>query len=243
MKRIVCAMLIILPVVCFGQSPNQGKIVDRFPIRSNSPLYIVDGIQMKDNFNPESINCDDVKSLELLKGSHATAIYGTRGIDGVYIITTKEGKYIEAAKENRIDKRMLSLEASRLSINDMIHPLYDITEFLTGCLCNPVFIIPEDKYETIVIAPGYESFSTTQKSKEFYTESYLKTKNVFMVNEWNYRYSNPSRYNPNIYEASIDYDPNTDYGLDVEYELYMFFRFMEKQNKMSLIGDRATAQL
>lgn len=59
-----------------------------------------------------------------------------------------------------------------------------------------------------------------------------------MVTEWNYRHSNPGRYNPHIYEAAIDYDSKTDYGIDVEYTLYMFFRFMEKENNMSLIGDR-----
>lgn len=103
-------------------------------------------------------------------------------------------------------------------------------------------IIYIDEYETIVIASGYESFLTTQRPKEFYSESYLKAKNIQMVSEWNYRCNNPLLYNPSIYEATIDYSSNIDYGLDVEYELYMFFRFMEKENKMSLIGDRALAK-
>lgn len=99
------------------------------------------------------------------------------------------------------------------------------------------------EYETIVIAPGYENFLTTQKSKEFYSETYLKTKNIQMVSEWNYRYRSPSLYDSKIYEAAIDYNASTEYGIDVEYELYMFFRFMEKENGMSLIGDRSVAQL
>jgi len=111
---------------------------------------------------------------------------------------------------------------------------------------NPTILITTKKkkeYETIVIAPGYESFLATQKSKQFYSETYLKTKNILMVNEWNYRCSNPRQYNPSIYEASIDYDAKTEYGIDVEYELYMFFRFMEKQNRMSLTGDRIVVDL
>ncbi len=99
--------------------------------------------------------------------------------------------------------------------------------------------IPPIEYETIVFAPpGYETFLASQKSKDFYSKSYLKTKNLLMVSEWNYRCNNPSIYNPKIYEASIDYEANTNYGLNVEYELYMFFRFMEKENNISLIGDK-----
>ena len=106
---------------------------------------------------------------------------------------------------------------------------------------NPIILITTKKkpeYETIVFAPGYDTFLASQKSKKFYSESFLKTKNIQMVSEWNYRCNNPSIYNPKIYEASIDYSANTDYGLDVEYELYMFFRFMEKENNMSLIQDK-----
>ncbi len=55
-----------------------------------------------------------------------------------------------------------------------------------------------------------------------------------MVTEWNYRYSQPMRYDPQIYEVKIDYESDIDYGLEVEYKLYMFFKFMEKQHKMLL---------
>lgn len=96
----------------------------------------------------------------------------------------------------------------------------------------------EEEYETIVFAPGFESFVTTQPSKSYFTESWLKSKNTLMVTEWNYRHSNPGRYNPRIYEEAVNYHRDTEYGLDVEYTLYMFFRFMEKENNMSLIGDR-----
>lgn len=111
---------------------------------------------------------------------------------------------------------------------------------LCGKIRDLIAIHQEEKeeYETIVFAPGFESFVTTQPTKSYFTESWLKSKNILMVTEWNYRNNNPSRYNPSIYEEAIDYDNRTDYGLDVEYTLYMFFRFMEKENNMSLIGDR-----
>ncbi|MBB6461877.1 SusC/RagA family TonB-linked outer membrane protein [Flammeovirga kamogawensis] len=57
----------------------------------NSPLYVVDGFPMED-FDPSSISPSDIKGFEVLKDASATAIYGSRGANGVIIITTKGGK-------------------------------------------------------------------------------------------------------------------------------------------------------
>ncbi|WP_295128614.1 TonB-dependent receptor [uncultured Chitinophaga sp.] len=54
----------------------------------NSPLYIVDGVQYG---NIEDINPNDIQSMEVLKDASSTAIYGSRGANGVIIITTKRG--------------------------------------------------------------------------------------------------------------------------------------------------------
>jgi len=58
---------------------------------SNSPLFVVDGIPLVsggiDNFNPS-----DIESIDILKDASATAIYGSRGANGVVIVTTKQGK-------------------------------------------------------------------------------------------------------------------------------------------------------
>lgn len=91
------------------------------------------------------------------------------------------------------------------------------------------------QYEATVLDAGFDTFVATQPSKKFFSESSLRAKNILMVNEWNMRYANPTRYDANIYEVNIDYNPNISYGIDVEYTLYMFFRFMEKENKMALI--------
>jgi TonB-linked SusC/RagA family outer membrane protein len=58
---------------------------------SNSPLYVLDGIPLItggiDNINPQ-----DIESIDILKDASATAIYGSRGANGVVIVTTKKGK-------------------------------------------------------------------------------------------------------------------------------------------------------
>lgn len=98
-------------------------------------------------------------------------------------------------------------------------------------------------YDIVVLSPGYEGFLASQQSKEFYTVENLRAKNMQMVNEWNLRHRQPGRYSASIYEVNIDYDSGINYTLDFEYKLHMFFRFMEKEHKMSLIGDRLTAKL
>ncbi|WP_349317782.1 TonB-dependent receptor [Chitinophaga sp. MM2321] len=55
----------------------------------NSPLYVVDGFVGAD-FN--NINTEDIASIVVLKDASSTAIYGSRGANGVIIITTKTGK-------------------------------------------------------------------------------------------------------------------------------------------------------
>ena len=57
----------------------------------NEPLYVVDGYPLY-NENGPAINPNDIESVEILKDASATAIYGSRGANGVVIITTKRGK-------------------------------------------------------------------------------------------------------------------------------------------------------
>lgn len=54
---------------------------------SNSPLYVIDGVPMDEC----DINPGDIASLEVLKDASSTAIYGSRGANGVVIITTHKG--------------------------------------------------------------------------------------------------------------------------------------------------------
>ncbi len=73
----------------------------------NEPLYIIDGVpyasqalsysQISTNMPGDgsplnSINTDDIQSIEVLKDADATAIYGSRGANGVVLISTKKGK-------------------------------------------------------------------------------------------------------------------------------------------------------
>ena len=64
----------------------------------NEPLYVIDGLPytstLNRDFNPLSlINPNDIESISILKDASSTAIYGSRGANGVIIITTKKGKF------------------------------------------------------------------------------------------------------------------------------------------------------
>jgi iron complex outermembrane receptor protein len=58
---------------------------------SNDPLIVIDGLPLS-GVNLSSINPNDIESFSVLKDASATAIYGSRGANGVIIITTKKGR-------------------------------------------------------------------------------------------------------------------------------------------------------
>ena len=58
---------------------------------SNEPLYVVDGVPLSSG-GIESLNSRDIESIDILKDASSTAIYGSRGANGVVLITTKRGK-------------------------------------------------------------------------------------------------------------------------------------------------------
>lgn len=57
---------------------------------SNSPLYVVDGIPLQGT-GIENLNPNDIESINVLKDASATAIYGSRGANGVVLVSTKRG--------------------------------------------------------------------------------------------------------------------------------------------------------
>lgn len=100
----------------------------------------------------------------------------------------------------------------------------------------PVVIANEDlQYEIIIIDVGFTRYlQTVARPEGFYSQPYLENKNRIYVSIWNNRVRNPSQFNPNIYENIIDYDPNIDYGYEVNYKLFNYFEFAQQKYKMTL---------
>ena len=90
------AMQARVPGLDIQQSDGQAGAGLRLNLRgnrsinaSNNPLILVDGIEYGSTLD---INPSDIESMDVLKDASSTAIYGTRGANGVILITTKRGK-------------------------------------------------------------------------------------------------------------------------------------------------------
>ena len=59
---------------------------------TNNPLFVLDGIPLSEGASINDFNPTDIESIEILKDASATAIYGSRGANGVVLITSKKAK-------------------------------------------------------------------------------------------------------------------------------------------------------
>lgn len=83
------------------------------------------------------------------------------------------------------------------------------------------------EYEIIIIDPGFATFlHSTARPEGYYSQSYLENKNRFLVSDYNERVGQPFRYDSDIYEQRINYDPSIDYGYEVNYKLYYYFVYL-----------------
>ncbi|MFE3871185.1 DUF6146 family protein [Flavobacterium sp. ZS1P70] len=99
--------------------------------------------------------------------------------------------------------------------------------------------IANDKleYEVIIIDPGFSTWLvSTALPRNYYSQNYLENKNRIWVSEWNSRVLQPMRYNPNLYEMTINYDPNVDYGYEVSYLIYNYMVYFQNRYKQKLFG-------
>ncbi len=85
-------------------------------IGDNSPLYVVDGFAITGGVN--FLNPSDIESIDILKDASATAIYGSRGANGVIIITSKRGKKGQKGKIELSSYFGVQQEANRYEMLD-----------------------------------------------------------------------------------------------------------------------------
>jgi hypothetical protein len=98
---------------------------------------------------------------------------------------------------------------------------------------NDTVTVDSLEYRLVVEDPGFETWLATQLPESYYSKDYYEQKNRLYVNEWNIRYQ--SINNNGLYNSYIDYHPNIDYGLDLNYKLYYYFKYFEEQNNIRLL--------
>ena len=89
------------------------------------------------------------------------------------------------------------------------------------------------EYRIIIMDPGFDTWLLNKPPMNFYTNDYYVTKNRLYVAEWNLRYMTAN--NDGLYQNSIDYNPRIEYGIDINYKLYYYFRYFEETNHISLL--------
>ena len=93
------------------------------------------------------------------------------------------------------------------------------------------------EYEVLIFDIGFSTwFNSFAKPRNYYSQSYLESRNRVWVLEWNRRAMLSSQYNPNLYEMSINYEQNIDYGYEVNYMLYNYLVYFQLKNNQKLGG-------
>ncbi|WP_235816456.1 SusC/RagA family TonB-linked outer membrane protein [Bacteroides ihuae] len=104
-----------------NQRPGETGSIKIRGVRSltadQNPLYVVDGMVLQSG-GIENINPSDIEAIDILKDASATAIYGSRGANGVILVTTKHGK------EGKV--------TLNYSGSITIEKMYDVTEYMNA---------------------------------------------------------------------------------------------------------------
>lgn len=181
----------------------------------NSPLYVVDGFPIDNsttvsgtgaNFtgmrtarNPlNSINPADIASIEVLKDASATAIYGSRGANGVVLITTKRGKegglkvnydtyYGVQNVMNDID--LLSANDYKAVMNSLIDAGAGSASLKIGEFSGGTDWLKRMYHKNAPIKSHNLSFSGGNQSTKYYTSLNYFDQDGLLINSSNKRYS------------------------------------------------------
>ena len=94
----------------------------------------------------------------------------------------------------------------------------------------------ELEYEVIIIDPGFSSWLASRaRPRNHYSQSYMETRNRVWVTNWNINVNSSSR-NRGLFEMSINYDNNIDYGYEVNYLLFNYLTYFQITNNIQLGG-------
>lgn len=139
----------------------------------SDPIYVVDGQVMDNSFGGfSSINPNDVENIQVLKDASATAIYGSRGANGVVVITTKKAKlgegkvsyagFISATTKSHLPKTMNAQQLGDLRIDAFAngymldHPTADRQAYINNTLLGTNLAFSPDEMKTYKSGKSYD---------------------------------------------------------------------------------------
>lgn len=93
------------------------------------------------------------------------------------------------------------------------------------------------EYEVIIIDSGFSTWLASRAyPRNYHSLNYLESKNQVYVSEWNSRAMQPMNYDPNLYGMTINYDPNINYGYEVNYLIYNYMVYFQNTFNQKLFG-------
>lgn len=154
---------------------------------NTSPIFVVDGVILDDI---TFLNSGDVESMEVLKDASATAIYGSRGANGVIIITTKSGRKGEGIQVNAIAEYSLQRVAKQIDLLSGPEFATVVNQMVPGTY-NNISVLPNTNWQDEIFedwAPiqNYQVSvsSSTDKYRYYIGTSYFKQEGIIAKSEY-----------------------------------------------------------
>lgn len=163
--------------------------------KSNEPLYVVDGMVRESGL--DGMNPDDIASMQILKDASSTAIYGSRGANGVVIITTKKGRRGESkiqldmqvgvSQATHMPKVMGTKEYAQALVDYDGIPAIQVQDYLDGT--NPGIDWMDEIFQNGVTQNYRLTFSKGKEDMQFYlSANYMKHEGLIKESQYE-RYS------------------------------------------------------
>ncbi len=186
---------------------------------NRAPLYVVDGVPFLGNLN--SINPSDIASTTILKDATATAIYGSRGANGVILITTKSGSksesYIEVDIKTGINAQWTPRYEMITSPEEFIGLVWEAKvnrERILNNDPNAVETVNNNLFGSI-LDPGYNMWNVSNGSE-------LIDPATAMVRPGVTRKYTPERYEDAAFDSAIRTEANLRMGGGSDNSKYYF---------------------
>jgi TonB-linked SusC/RagA family outer membrane protein len=222
-----------IPGILSMQTSGQpGKNTSEFWVRgistfgaSNSALILVDGFE-RNNLN--EINIEDIESFTVLKDASATAIYGSKGANGVILITTKHGKAgkvnisakVETSYNNRtitpqfVDGSMYAALANEARITRNMEVLYQPEEMEILRLGADPDLYPNVDWMDVLLKDGAYSYRANVNlngggttTRYFASASYVEDEGMYKTDETLRKdYDTNANYRRWNYRLNLDMD-------------------------------------
>lgn len=141
----------------------------------------------------------------------------------ILVVSCNSNKSVVSSPENNLASKNDSIKIAKKAVkikSDTIRIANDSLE-----------------YEVIIIDPGFSAWLASRSFPRGYlSQAYMENKNIFYINEWNNRVLQPQRFNPNLYEMTIDYDRRINYGYEVNYLIYNYMIYFQNTFNQQLFG-------